>query len=102
MKGSNRMYKQISFYNDIENNSINDDKNNNDIKTFYNFENVLDNDIDSICIRRSNNNSLAILGDSMEVLKKIKPNTVDLIFANETYKNEKDFGNNKDKWDDVN
>lgn len=96
------MYKQISFYNDIENNSINDDKNNNDIKTFYNFENVLDNDIDSICIRRSNNNSLAILGDSMEVLKKIKPNTVDLIFADAPYNIGKDFGNNKDKWEDVN
>lgn len=95
------MYKQISFYNDIENNSINDSKNNNDIKTFYNFENVLDNDIDNICIRKSNNNSLAILGDSVEVLKKIKTNTVDLIFADAPYNIGKDFGNNKDKWDDV-
>ena len=48
-----------------------------------------------------NGNSMAILGDSLEVLKTIKSNSVTLIFADAPYNIGKDFGNNKDKWDSV-
>lgn len=48
-----------------------------------------------------NGNSMAILGDSLEVLKTIKNNSVTLIFADAPYNIGKDFGNNKDKWDSV-
>lgn len=49
----------------------------------------------------NNNNSMAILGDSLSVLKKIKNNSVQLIFADAPYNIGKDFGNNSDKWDSV-
>lgn len=48
-----------------------------------------------------NGNSMAILGDSLEVLKTMKSNSVTLIFADAPYNIGKDFGNNKDKWDSV-
>lgn len=48
-----------------------------------------------------NGNSMAILGDSMEVLKTIKSKTVNLIFADAPYNIGKDFGNNQDKWESV-
>lgn len=48
-----------------------------------------------------NNNSMAILGDSLEVLRKIKSNSVKLIFADAPYNIGKDFGNNQDKWETV-
>ncbi len=47
------------------------------------------------------NNSMAILGDSLEVLRKIKSNSVKLIFADAPYNIGKDFGNNQDKWETV-
>lgn len=43
----------------------------------------------------------AILGDSLEVLRRIKSNTVNLIFADAPYNIGKDFGNNQDKWKTV-
>lgn len=45
---------------------------------------------------------MAILGDSLEILKHIKSNSINLIFADAPYNIGKDFGNNKDKWSDVN
>lgn len=48
--------------------------------------------------QEQNRNSLAILGDSISVLKKIKNGVVDLIFADAPYNIGKDFGNNQDKW----
>ncbi len=45
-----------------------------------------------------NDNSIVILGNCIEELKKIKENTIDLIFADPPYNIGKDFGNNKDKW----
>ncbi len=48
-----------------------------------------------------NSNSMAILGDSIEVLRHIKSNTVNLIFADAPYNIGKNFGNNKDKWKTV-
>ena len=50
---------------------------------------------------RYNNNSMAILGDSISVLRKIKDKSVQLIFADAPYNIGKDFGNNRDKWDSV-
>ena len=44
------------------------------------------------------NLSTIILGDSLEVMKNMKNNSVDLIFADEPYNIGKDFGNNIDKW----
>ncbi|MCI8759625.1 MAG: adenine-specific DNA-methyltransferase [Clostridia bacterium] len=45
-----------------------------------------------------NDNSIVILGNCIEELKKIKDNRIDLIFADPPYNIGKDFGNNKDKW----
>lgn len=47
------------------------------------------------------NNSMAILGDSLSVLKKMKDKSVQLIFAYAPYNIGKDFGNNSDKWESV-
>ena len=47
------------------------------------------------------NNSMAILGDSLSVLKKMKDTSVQLIFADAPYNIGKDFGNNSDKWESV-
>lgn len=46
-------------------------------------------------------NSMAILGDSLEVLQHIKSNSINLIFADAPYNIGKDFGNNKDKWNSI-
>lgn len=46
-------------------------------------------------------NSLAILGESISVLKKMKDKSVQLIFADAPYNIGKNFGNNSDKWESV-
>jgi len=46
-------------------------------------------------------NSIAVLGNCIEELKKIQDNTIDLIFADPPYNIGKDFGNNKDKWENT-
>ena len=48
-----------------------------------------------------NENSMAILGDCVNVLKNMKSNSVNLIFADAPYNIGKDFGNNSDKWNSV-
>lgn len=48
-----------------------------------------------------NENSMAILGDCVSVLKHIKNNSVNLIFADAPYNIGKNFGNNSDKWGSV-
>ena len=48
-----------------------------------------------------NENTMLLLGDSIEILKKMKSQTVNLIFADPPYNIGKDFGNNKDCWDSV-
>lgn len=50
---------------------------------------------------RNNKNSLAIFGDSLEVLKNIKSESVDLVFADPPYGIGKDFGVTDDTWDSV-
>lgn len=47
---------------------------------------------------QNSDDSLVILGDAIDILKKIKSNTIDLIFADPPYNIGKDFGNNKDVW----
>lgn len=47
---------------------------------------------------KNNDSSLVILGNSIDILKKIKSNSIDLIFADPPYNIGKDFGNNKDIW----
>lgn len=49
----------------------------------------------------NNNNSIAIFGDCLSVLKKMKDRSVQLIFADAPYNIGKDFGNNSDKWESV-
>lgn len=49
----------------------------------------------------NDNNSMAILGDSLSILKKMKDKSVQLIFADAPYNIGKDFGNNSDKWESV-
>lgn len=48
-----------------------------------------------------NNNSIAILGNSLQVLKQIKDKSINLIFADAPYGIGKNFGNNIDKWEDT-
>lgn len=65
----------------------------------YPFEDMFV-DTDGITEMHSNN-SMAILGDSLEILRRIKSNSVKLIFADAPYNIGKDFGNNQDKWETV-
>ena len=51
--------------------------------------------------KQESSNSAAILGDSLEVLAQIKPNSVDLIFADPPYGIGKDFGVVKDSFANV-
>lgn len=48
-----------------------------------------------------NDNSLVVLGDSLEILKSMESNSVNLIFADPPYGIGKDFGNNNDTWNSV-
>lgn len=45
--------------------------------------------------------SMAICGDCLEVMKKIKDQSIDLIFADAPYNIGKSFGNNQDHWASV-
>lgn len=49
----------------------------------------------------SNGKSMVILGDSLDVLRRIKSQSINLIFADPPYNIGKNFGNNVDKWEDV-
>lgn len=48
-----------------------------------------------------NDNSCVILGDSIQVLRSINSNSVDLIYADPPYGIGKDFGLTNDKWNDI-
>lgn len=61
-----------------------------------NFNNIVE--LESLEYK-NNDSSLVILGNSIEVLKRIKSNSIDLIFADPPYNIGKDFGNNKDMWE---
>ena len=51
--------------------------------------------------KRDNENSCVLLGDSLEILRKIKTGSVDLIFADPPYGIGKDFGTTKDTFSNI-
>lgn len=51
---------------------------------------------------KNNEEALIVNGDSLEVLKNLPSQSVNLIFADAPYNIGKDFGNNQDKWDSIN
>lgn len=51
---------------------------------------------------KNNEDALIVNGDSLEVLKNLPSQSVNLIFADAPYNIGKDFGNNQDKWDSIN
>lgn len=64
----------------------------------FNFEKIFtETDFEEI----HNENSMAIHGNSLEVLKRMKDKSVNLIFADAPYGIGKDFGNDSDKWESV-
>lgn len=65
----------------------------------FDFTSLFSSDIDYEY--RHSNNSMAILGDSLSVLRKMKSKSVQLIFADAPYNIGKDFGNSSDKWESV-
>lgn len=94
---------------------------NNNYQLFSNFNNIIENEeknfnqsqkrefdfnkIFSIPLTEENmrsNNSLVILGECISILKKMKDKSVQLIFADAPYNIGKDFGNNSDKWENIN
>lgn len=91
LRGSGNVVIQQQNYNFIEGTEY-------DISA-YSFDDVFV-DKDGVT-ELHNSNSMAILGDAIEILKKIKSNSVKLIFADAPYNIGKDFGNNKDKWKTV-
>lgn len=54
-------------------------------------------DLDKVTSEHSDE-SLAIMGDALTVLRSMKEKSVDLIFADPPYNLHKDFGNDSDKW----
>ena len=71
-----------------------------EITNEYAFEKLFDQD--NSLERMSNHNSLAILGNCLDVLGGMKSGSVKLIFADAPYNIGKNFGNNVDKWDSIN
>ncbi|HET7628215.1 MAG TPA: adenine-specific DNA-methyltransferase [Bacillales bacterium] len=53
-------------------------------------------------LHMANEDSFAAQGNCLAVLKKMKSESVDLIFADPPYNLGKDFGNNKDQWKNLN
>lgn len=93
MKNTGNVQMELKFEENLykEENPLNFDSN---IK--FNFDEIF---FSNICEEhQNNNNSLAILGDCLSVLKKIKDKSVQLIFADAPYNIGKNFGNNSDKW----
>lgn len=96
--------QQLSF--DLYNNELRiatsdvhaDIKNSAKIQSF-DFQSIFSDDIDFEEIH--NHNSMAILGDCLSILKRIKSNSVHLIFADAPYNIGKSFGNNIDHWESV-
>ncbi|MCG1903087.1 adenine-specific DNA-methyltransferase [Staphylococcus epidermidis] len=66
-----------------------------------NFKDLINLDSFNKDISASNQNNFIINGDSLNELKKIKDDTVDLIFADPPYNIGKNFETNFDKWDNI-
>ncbi|MBC1284557.1 adenine-specific DNA-methyltransferase [Listeria booriae] len=50
----------------------------------------------------SDDHSILLLGDSLDLMKSMSSNSIDLIFADEPYNIGKNFGNNQDIWESKN
>jgi DNA methylase N-4/N-6 domain protein len=87
---------QLTFDNDI---SILESTNQTYPEIVYDFNSLFNTQLTEEYMNK--NNSMAILGDSLSVLKKMKDKSVQLIFADAPYNIGKDFGNNSDKWESV-
>lgn len=94
---------QMSFFDDYEPSKapipINKNIDNSfDFSSIFQEKSIEDYTFESI----NNHNSMAILGDCLYVMKKMRSGCINLIFADAPYNIGKDFGNNKDSWDSVN
>lgn len=87
---------QLTFDNDI---SISESTKKTYPKIVFDFNSLFNTQLTEEYM--NNDNSMAILGDSLSVLKKMKDKSVQLIFADAPYNIGKDFGNNSDKWESV-
>lgn len=87
---------QLTFYNDI---SISESTKKTYPEIVFDFNSLFNTQLTEEYMNK--NNSMAILGDSLSVLKKMKDKSVQLIFADAPYNIGKDFGNNSDKWESV-
>lgn len=86
----------LNFDNTLDNESVLHIKQH---KIEFNFEQLFSEPLTEE--NMNSNASLAILGDSISVLRKIKDKSVQLIFADAPYNIGKNFGNNSDKWENV-
>lgn len=68
-------------------------------KRHFDFDSLFNNGVGAEEVH--NENSMVVLGDSIEVLKRVKSKSVNLIFADAPYNIGKDFGNNQDKWESI-
>lgn len=89
----------LTFDNDIPVTSVTEENEKKHPEVVFNFDSLFDVQLSEESM--SSNNSMAILGDSLSVLKKMKDKSVQLIFADAPYNIGKDFGNNSDKWESV-
>lgn len=85
---------------EIEKNDISNNSSSNKKEVFFDFSQLFKEKLE--IENKYNHNSMAILGDSLSVLKKINDKSINLIFADAPYNIGKNFGNNIDKWDSVN
>lgn len=69
------------------------------VNDFFDFRSLFTDEINFE--EEHNHNSMAILGDCLNILKRMKSNSVHLIFADAPYNIGKNFGNNLDHWDTV-
>ena len=95
------MNKTIQLTLDFDNKPNHNDKIQEEISNIqkFNFNNLFTNMTKLKEIH--NNHSIAILGDSIEILQNMKSNSVNLIFIDAPYNIGKNFGNNKDKWNTI-
>ena len=93
---NNCSQRQLTFDNDI---SILESTNQTYPEIVFDFNSLFNTQLTEEYMNK--NNSMAILGDSLSVLKKMKDKSVQLIFADAPYNIGKDFGNNSDKWESV-
>ncbi len=68
-------------------------------KVWFDFQKLFSEHLEEENVYDSN--SLAILGESISVLSKMRDGVVRLIFADAPYNIGKNFGNNVDRWNDV-